>query len=109
VEGAHAWLARREPVPPPALGAALHAATMDRPVPHSLVAAALARLQRVLASSGDRTAAADLLAADALLTYACEAAAEQGGEVLAATTAEIAPTRLARLLPPETNEEPARG
>jgi len=109
MEGAHAWLSRREPAPPPALAAALLDATADRPVPEALVAGALARLQRVLASAGDRTAAADLLVADSLLTYACEAAAEQGEEALAATTAMISPARLAQLLPPEANEEPARG
>lgn len=43
-----------------------------------LASAARDRLRTVLQSSGERAAAIDLLAADALLTHACEAAAEAG-------------------------------
>ncbi len=46
-------------------------------VPGSLVAAGLAHLDEALARPGrDREAAYQLLAADALITYGCEAAAE---------------------------------
>lgn len=45
-------------------------------------AAALERLGAVLESSGNRAAALDLLAADALLTHACESAAAEGPEAL---------------------------
>jgi hypothetical protein len=51
-------------------------------VPDRLAGAALDALARVIRSSPDRSAAVELLAADALLTYACEAAAEEGPEAL---------------------------
>jgi hypothetical protein len=48
----------------------------------SLADAALDSLRRVLAATGDRGTALDLLAADALLTQACEVAAASGPEEL---------------------------
>jgi hypothetical protein len=47
-----------------------------------LTAGALECLRAVLGSAGDRSAALDLLAADALLTHAFEVAAEAGPERL---------------------------
>ncbi|HEX7048732.1 MAG TPA: hypothetical protein VF188_00870 [Longimicrobiales bacterium] len=66
-----------------------------------LAAAAVVTMRRVLAAPGGRAAAYDLLAADALLTYACEAAAEAGLDALEATTHAHDPVRLAELLRPE--------
>lgn len=51
--------------------------------------AALERLGAVLESSGDRAAALDLLAADALLTHACESAAAEGPDALEAFTRRL--------------------
>lgn len=63
-----------------------------------MLAAALDRLQRVLASSGERASALDLLAADALLTDAVAAAAEGGPAALTAFVEE-ALARIGALLP----------
>lgn len=57
--------------------------------PERLAAAGLDRLRRVIESAGDRASAFDLLAADALLTEACGAAAENGPEGLAAFAQEL--------------------
>jgi hypothetical protein len=48
-----------------------------------LAAAAESCLRAALKNPSQRASALDLLAADALLTHACEAAAEQGGDALA--------------------------
>jgi uncharacterized membrane protein len=78
-----AWLAGRTPPPPPLLGAritlALGDATDDDVADTARVC--LEAAQRVLrrlidAGGGERGEAADLLAADALVTYALEFAAE---------------------------------
>jgi|GEM_PF-2090547 len=63
-----------------------------------LAAAALDRLRVVLATDGGREAALDLLAADALLTDACAAAARAGAEGIEEFTRTII-TRLAELIP----------
>jgi hypothetical protein len=63
-----------------------------------LARAALDCLRLVLASSGERESALDLLAADALLTDAVAAAAERGPAALAAF-AEESLARIAALLP----------
>ena len=74
------WLATRVPAPPAALAKiiAAHVDTVDcdmQSLPDHLVDAAV----RILNSLRDgRESANDLLAADALVTYALEAAAEQG-------------------------------
>ncbi len=116
------WLVQRQPAPPPALLermaealGAVDATTAESaagsasasgaegaglpPIPAALGAAALDRLRAVLESPGDRAAAIDLLAADALLTYALEAAAEAGPAALEATARAFGPDRLATLLP----------
>jgi len=79
------WLASRTPPPPPRLRARLDevmeaiAANPSDPMPRALVESASAILRDTVArSSNDRNAAAalELLAADALITYAVEAATE---------------------------------
>ncbi|HKY96835.1 MAG TPA: hypothetical protein VJL35_03195 [Gemmatimonadaceae bacterium] len=77
------WLATRVPAPPAALAAiiadSVENVECDRhSLPDHLVDAAV----RILNRLGDgRESANDLLAADALITYAIEAAAEERGEV----------------------------
>lgn len=69
--------------------------------PHShqhLADAALDRLRRVIESSGDRASALDLLAADALLTDACDVAAEAGSEELISFAWDLL-DRIAELVP----------
>jgi hypothetical protein len=88
-----AWLAAREPVPPPGLVARLRASDEPPgPLAQRLARAALARLDLALARPGRvRESAFRLLEADALLTYACEAALESADpesvllDILAAT------------------------
>lgn len=118
------WLEQRRPAPPQALlermaealgvvadsvpvgvagaaGAVGLGAAGDAvpPIPAALGTAALDRLRVVLAAPNDRAAALDLLAADALLTYAFEAAAEIGPDALESTARAFGPGRLADLLP----------
>ena len=68
-----AWLATRTPPPPDALPLALPDG--DGEVGACLGEAAAAALGRALAGEGERAGAYDLLAADGLITYACEHAA----------------------------------
>ncbi|MDP9176850.1 MAG: hypothetical protein M3O61_04135 [Gemmatimonadota bacterium] len=91
------WLASRTPSPPPRLAARLAAAVPasassdSNDTSQSLIAAAAAILHETLDQPGNErngTAALDLLAADALITYAVEAAAEDC-EKLAALTDEM--------------------
>ena len=87
-----AWLATRTPPAPDELKAWLKipddGANFDGGVaslPGCLVAGGLAHLDEAVARPGrDREAAYQLLAADALITYSCEAASEaaDGGGVL---------------------------
>lgn len=79
-----AWLASRTPEPPSALRARLDELlgdALDRPVsrlPDEAVARAEALVRDMLAQGRTgRDAALDLLAADALVTYAFEAAADE--------------------------------
>lgn len=72
-------------------------------VEHGSVAASLARaglhaLGRVARAAPERGTATELLAADALLTYACEAAAEDGPEALDRLLSELGYARFASLL-----------
>lgn len=75
-----AWVERRTAGAPAALHARvrqwLRAAPED-PWPERLARAAGAALDRVIAGSGDRAVALDLLAADALVTLALEAQADE--------------------------------
>jgi hypothetical protein len=78
------WLATRTPPAPDELNAWLKipdggtdADTGMASVPGSLLKAGLVHLEHAVARPGrDRTAAYQLLAADALITYGCEAASE---------------------------------
>ena len=67
------WLADRTPRPPDALE--LPVAPGQAPLADLLTEAGATALERALAGGGERGGAFDLLAADALITYACEAAA----------------------------------
>ena len=74
-----AWLDARRPAPPPTLRRHLLGLVHDGPgtLPDHLAEAGVALLGRVLTRpEGGRELALDLLAADALVTYAFEAQAE---------------------------------
>jgi len=79
------WLVRHTSRAPTALrdrvGAYASAATASNRV-SALAVAAQAALSRVLSHAGDRSAALDLLAADALITLALQAQAEDAPERL---------------------------
>ena len=74
------WLAARTPRPPDELSVKLMSAVGDIDCAVSDIATTLIAKAKVLLSNvgTDRAAAIDLLAADALITYAMEAAAESG-------------------------------
>lgn len=98
------WLERHVTGAPPALrermAAAiegLEGAAATGGVPLLLARAAEECLRATLASPSERPAALHLLAADALLTHACQAAAAQGLDALETFTAEWGPARLARV------------
>lgn len=92
------WLDARRPPAPPSLRAAMleAVAALDadpaeadrpaspesgaRPVSGRLATAGLRALERVATLPSTRANALDILAADALLTYACEAALEEEGD-----------------------------
>lgn len=96
------WIRRRSPPAPEVLVAAISDSIARRePVeslPRALAEAGLAALATVAQGPGDRPSASGLLAADALLTYACEAAAEEGEEALAALLGTLTPERFESLL-----------
>ncbi|MBV6522707.1 MAG: hypothetical protein MNPFHGCM_02855 [Gemmatimonadaceae bacterium] len=78
---AREWLATREPRPPAALTARIDAVlgdvNMGAQIPEVLVEAAGVALEALLSRpQRERAVALDLLAADALATYAFEAASE---------------------------------
>lgn len=82
------WLDARRPAPPPALRARIDSAlgsqlNEDAPDPAESFLAAAERLVRVLLdeNSTSRGSALDLLAADALVTYAFEAQSERPTEL----------------------------
>lgn len=68
------------------------------PVHDQLAAAALLCLRSVLRAPNGPDAALDLLTADALLTHACAAAAEQGEAALARFTESLDAARFQQLL-----------
>jgi hypothetical protein len=77
VSGLESWLARRRPEPPSDLGAALRPAGPSGSGVDRLTEAGRARLDEARDRTGRvRQSAFRLLEADALLTYACEAALE---------------------------------
>lgn len=103
--GPAAWLAERSPGMPVELMQAVVEALADGGVAEAegsriadrLAAAGLAALARSIRGT-ERSTATDLLAADALLTYACEAAAEAGPAELDRLTATLDLDRFATLL-----------
>lgn len=99
------WLADREPSPPRVLRERVEALALA--VPHdpagdtsaSLLAAAEAALQRIVRrGDGDRATALDLLAVDALVTYALESAGERPEAI--PELSERAMLRLSRVADP---------
>jgi hypothetical protein len=93
-----AWLAAREPAPPPALAARLREllgpdalAADTREAPALLLRAGESVLERLLREAATtRESALDLLAADALVTYAFEAAGDEPATLAARTQAAMA-------------------
>jgi len=88
-----AWLDARRPAPPPTLRAHLGRRAQDRPdaLPDHLADAGRVLLARVLARpEAGRELALDLLAADALVTYAFEAQAERDAGGLVALARRVA-------------------
>ena len=83
------WLTARLREAPPSLGRRIEQAldryplAPDRPIADSLRALADSVLSEATAGGAARDAALTLLAADALVTYACEATAETDPERLA--------------------------
>jgi hypothetical protein len=93
------WIGARVPAPPAALSQRLAEIVRDdtcdgsESLPDSLIS----RAEELLAQIGnDRSSATDLLAADALITYAMEAAAEYSLDV--DSVAERAAVRLSAVL-----------
>ena len=97
-----AWLRAREPSPPARLAARMEVVVRQSggggDLSLALGDAAFDCLAASLASGPGRAAALDLLAADALLTYAWEAAAEGGAEGLERFAAACPPERVQALV-----------
>jgi hypothetical protein len=98
-----AWLSRRQPPPPFDLERRLIRAVerthsgAER-TPDLLADAGLESLASAARAGSDRTAANDLLTADALLTYAIEAATEEGVSTLETLLARLELNRFDELL-----------
>lgn len=93
---------RREPAPPSIrmeIDGLLAETDPSASLPDRFAAAALRALEAVVAEPSDRGTAWTLLAADALLTYACEAAAEEGIDALDALTRSLDLERFSDLMP----------
>jgi hypothetical protein len=96
------WLDAREPAAPPSLRARIDVAIKSVPDAGSSIAATLGEaavvaLRGAVARCEERSAAIDLLAADALLTYMMEAAAEQGPDAIEAAADAYGNARLAQI------------
>ncbi len=96
------WLEARTPEAPPALRVRIadlvleHPEWESMPLPEALIAAGERLMQDVLAAPPrNRDSAVDLLAADACVTYAFEAAADEPERIVA--LADGAMQRIARL------------
>lgn len=101
---ARVWLARREPAPSERLLERMQDAlsSVDRvhgDLASQLGEAALTCLRATLERPGNRAAALDLLAADALLTYGCEAATFEDADAIERFARDYGAARLGRLLP----------
>jgi hypothetical protein len=77
---------------------AIDDALEDDTISAALADAARACVREALALGDDRAAALHLLAADALITYACEAAADEGGDALDQLVNATRAERLAHLV-----------
>lgn len=100
---ARAWLSLRAGAVPPALEACMEAAVddvLDDDTIHDALAdAARTCLRQAIALGDQRAAALPLLAADALMTYACEAAAAVDDAALRELADTWSTERLAAVLP----------
>jgi hypothetical protein len=97
-----AWLDGRTPAAPPALRVRMNAslaAVQGTSIASVLGEAALHALELAVEQCDERSAAVDLLAADALLTYAMEAAAEHGADTIEAVAMAYGGSRLVQLIP----------
>jgi hypothetical protein len=99
-----AWVAARAADVPPSLRQRMNEALVAgdpasrrAEIPDRLAAAAVACLRDVLPRCDERSGALDLLAADALITYACEAAVGDAPSLDSLCDA-FAPDRLARVI-----------
>lgn len=120
MSGVARWLDARRPPMPSELRTAVYAACEARPaigpaatgsatadasdatLADRLAEAGLEALGRVAGAPPERGTAIELLAADTLLTYACEAAAEAGPATLDRLTARLGYARFATLLEPSS-------
>src|SRR4051812_20631494 len=98
------WLDAREPAAPQSLRERIDSAVAstshtknDASITTVLGEAALIALRDAVARCEERSSAIDLLAADALLTYMMEAAAEQGPDAVEAAAQAYGNARLAQL------------
>jgi hypothetical protein len=103
VIGLSDWLDARRPAPPAALRRAIDSVVAegdpeDGSIHDRLATVALNELHRMAGEPSRRSEAGRLLAVDALLTYACEAAAEAGPEALAELTDRLGWARFEELL-----------
>ena len=104
-ESTRAWLAQHNADVPASLQARMEQAAAGAEADSlvtELTDAALECLRVALQTCDDRAAALDLLAADALVTQACAAAAEAGDAALAALADRLSPARLQALMPKQT-------
>ena len=106
------WLDARTPVPPPALRARIDAALGDdlRSQPNDVAETCLAAAEGLVRAllrddATSRDSALELLAADALVTYAFEAASEQPSGLMRRASSAMA--RMAALGTSETRVVPA--
>ncbi|HSJ06702.1 MAG TPA: hypothetical protein VK936_08370, partial [Longimicrobiales bacterium] len=112
---ARSWLAARSAGVPASLQTRMETALLEAPAPagspvHAeLAAAAIACLQAALRIGDDRSAAIHLLAADALITAACEAAADDGLGGVDELMAACAPSRLDALVAEIAPAHPIHG
>lgn len=97
------WLDDRRPPPPSSIRTALDPWLVDTDpgatLHQRLADAGIRALETVVARPSERSTAIVLLAADALLTYACEAAAEAGPDALDELTRGLGFERFSELIP----------
>ena len=100
------WLDERDPPAPAPVRQAMEEQLAGTdpadPLPRRLAHGAVRALKGVVSRPSDRSTAMTLLAADALLTYACEAAVEAGPDALEGITAELDFQRFTDLIPEQS-------